>query len=436
MMPSVRNRLIVFLAIGLAAILAVSLWFVQVPRQLGIGRYDVRLDLADGGGLYPTANVTYRGVTIGRVTSVRMTVDGAEATLSLDSSVPVPASTAVEVRSMSAIGERFVDLVPDDVNAPYLADGDVLPRDRVTLPEPVDRALDRLDDTLQSVGSDRLALLLDEAHTAIGASGDDLRTLVDSATAVAGEAADNAGETAALIDGAGPLLQTQIDSSSAIGRWASALAGTTGTLRDADQDVRALVDRAAPTADEVRAGFQRIEPTLPLLLANLISVEQVAAVYNPGIEQMLVLFPSIMASTQSAALPNVDNPSQNTFFVNSYNDPPPCIEGFLPPGQRRSPTELDVPETPADLYCKLPSDDPVAVRGARNLPCLEFPGLRGATVQTCRDQAVEQGVAGAVAGTYDPITGVYIGRDGTRYAQGRLALEGPQTLEDLLLPTG
>ena len=436
MMPSVRNRLIVFLAIGLAAILAVALWFVQVPRQLGIGRYDVRLDLADGGGLYPTANVTYRGVTIGRVTGVRMTVEGAEATLSLDSSVPVPASTAVEVRSMSAIGERFVDLVPGDENAPYLAGGDVLPRDRVTLPEPVDRALDRLDGTLQSVGSDRLALLLDEAHTAIGASGNDLRTLVDSATAVAGEAADNAGETAALIDGAGPLLQTQIDSSSAIGRWASALAGTTGTLRDADQDVRALVDRAAPTADEVRAGFQRIEPTLPLLLANLISVEQVAAVYNPGIEQILVLFPSIMASTQSAALPNVDNPSQNTFFVNSYNDPPPCIEGFLPPGQRRSPTELDVPETPAGLYCKLPSDDPVAVRGARNLPCLEFPGLRGATVQTCRDQAVEQGVAGAVAGTYDPITGVYIGRDGTRYAQGRLALGGPQTLEDLLLPTG
>lgn len=380
MMPSVRNRLIVFLALGLAAILAVALWFVQVPRQLGIGRYDVRLDLADGGGLYPTANVTYRGVTIGRVTGVRMTVDGAEATLSLDSSVPVPASTAVEVRSMSAIGERFVDLVPGDENAPYLAGGDVLPRDRVTLPEPVDRALDRLDGTLQSVGSDRLALLLDEAHTAIGASGDDLRTLVDSATAVAGEAADN--------------------------------------------------------ADEVRAGFQRIEPTLPLLLANLISVEQVAAVYNPGIEQILVLFPSIMASTQSAALPNVDNPSQNTFFVNSYNDPAPCIEGFLPPGQRRSPTELDVPETPAGLYCKLPSDDPVAVRGARNLPCLEFPGLRGATVQTCRDQAVGQGVAGAVAGTYDPITGVYIGRDGTRYAPGRLALEGPQTLDDLLLPTG
>lgn len=79
MMPSVRNRLIVFLAIGIAAIVAVGVWFVQVPAQLGIGRYVVRLDLADGGGLYPTANVTYRGVTIGRVTEVRMTDDGAEA---------------------------------------------------------------------------------------------------------------------------------------------------------------------------------------------------------------------------------------------------------------------------------------------------------------------------------------------------------------------
>ncbi|MFD6883295.1 MULTISPECIES: MCE family protein [unclassified Rhodococcus (in: high G+C Gram-positive bacteria)] len=382
---ALRTRLLAFFAIGLAAVLVVALWVVEVPRLVGIGRYDVRLELTDGAGLYPSANVTYRGVEIGRVTAVTMTIGGAEAVLSLDSGVPVPADAAVQVRSMSAIGEQYVEFLPAGADAPYLGDGDVVGSDRVSVPEPIGRALDQLDSTLQSVGTDRLSVLLDETHSAVADSDDALRTLIESAAAVSGEAAASIDSTATLLDQVGPLLETQVASSDAITRWASSLAGTTGQLRDSDTDIRTLLGVGAPAAAQVQALFEDAEPTLPLLLANLITVEQVAAVYQPSLEQILVLFPSIMASTQSAGLPNVDNPAQNTYFVNSYNDPPPCISGFLPPEQRRSPTELDVPETPPDLYCTLPADSPVAVRGARNMPCIEYPGRRAPTVQLCRD---------------------------------------------------
>jgi len=291
----------------------------------------------------------------------------------------------VQVRSMSAIGEQYVEFLPAGAGAPYLGDGDVVGSDRVSVPEPIGRALDQLDSTLQSVGTDRLSVLLDETHSAVADSDDALRTLIESAAAVSGEAAASIDSTATLLDQVGPLLETQVASSDAITRWASSLAGTTGQLRDSDTDIRTLLGVGAPAAAQVQALFEDAEPTLPLLLANLITVEQVAAVYQPSLEQILVLFPSIMASTQSAGLPNVDNPAQNTYFVNSYNDPPPCISGFLPPEQRRSPTELDVPETPPDLYCTLPADSPVAVRGARNMPCIEYPGRRAPTVQLCRD---------------------------------------------------
>lgn len=380
-----RARLIVFFAIGVAAVLVVALWVVDVPRLLGVGTYKVRVELTDAAGLYSSANVTYRGVEIGRVTSVTMTIGGAEAVLSLDSQVPVPADSDVQIRSMSAIGEQYVEFLPTGSRAPYLSDGAVVPSGRVSVPDPIGGTLDQLDSTLQSVGPDRLAVLLDETDSAVAESGEVLRALVESAAALSGEAEAGIDGTAALLDQAGPLLETQVVSSESIAKWATSLSGITGQLRDSDSDVRMLLGVGAPAAAQVQALFEDAEPTLPLLLANLVTVEQVAAVYRPSLEQILVLFPSIMASTQSAGLPNLDNPSQNTYFVNSYNDPPPCIEGFLPPEQRRSPTELDVPETPPDLYCKLPADSPIAVRGARNMPCIEYPGRRAPTVQLCRD---------------------------------------------------
>jgi len=379
-----RRRLIVFFTVGVVAVLSVA-WVVDVPRLIGVGRYDVRVELTDAAGLYTSANVTYRGVEIGRVTAVTMTTGGAEAVLSLDSRVPVPADSGVQIRSMSAIGEQYVEFLPSDSRAPYLSDGAVVASGNVSVPDPIGGTLDQLDATLQSVGPDRLSVLLDETHSAVAESGDALRSLVESSAALSSEAEAGITDTAVLLDQVGPLLETQVVSSESIARWAASLSGTTGQLRASDSDVRMLLGVGSPAAAQVQALFEDAEPTLPLLLANLVTVEQVVAVYRPSLEQILVLFPSIMASTQSAGLPNIDNPSQNTYFVNSYNDPPPCIEGFLPPEQRRSPTELDVPETPPDLYCNLPADSPIAVRGARNMPCIEYPGRRAPTVQLCRD---------------------------------------------------
>ena len=49
------------------------------PALVGIGQYKLYADLPRSGGLYATANVTYRGTQIGKVTSVEPTENGARA---------------------------------------------------------------------------------------------------------------------------------------------------------------------------------------------------------------------------------------------------------------------------------------------------------------------------------------------------------------------
>ena len=147
---------------------------------------------------------------------------------------------------------------------------------------------------------------------------------------------------------------------------------------------RGILANGPGAADEASALFNQIKPTLPVLLANLTTVGQVAVTYNASLEQLLVLLPPYIGSIQAVGSP-LNNPTGMTLgdFTLTINDPPACTVGFLPPsrgGRRRTSSDVD---TPDGLYCKLPQDSPIAVRGARNYPCQGQPGKRAPTVEIC-----------------------------------------------------
>jgi phospholipid/cholesterol/gamma-HCH transport system substrate-binding protein len=129
-----------------------------------------------------------------------------------------------------------------------------------------------------------------------------------------------------------------------------------------------------------------VRPTLPILLANLTTVGQILVTYNPSIEQLLVLLPGVVAAQQAFGLPK-NNPTglpQGDFTL-TIADPNSCTVGFLPPSSWRSPADTTTIDTPDGLYCKLPQDSPIAIRGARNYPCMAHPGKRAPTVEICND---------------------------------------------------
>ena len=94
--------------------------YMQAPTLLGIGRITVKLELPASGGLYRFSNVTYRGVEVGKVTGMDVSRTQATATLTLDTSPKIPADLDAEVRSVSAVGEQYVELMPRTDSPPYL----------------------------------------------------------------------------------------------------------------------------------------------------------------------------------------------------------------------------------------------------------------------------------------------------------------------------
>ncbi|MGI9125757.1 MAG: MlaD family protein, partial [Mycobacterium sp.] len=159
----IRIQLMIFAIASVVGIAAMLMVYMQVPTMLGIGRIAVTLELPRTAGLYRFANVTYRGVQIGKVTDVRATREGAEATLSLASSPKIPADLQASVLSVSAVGEQYVDLLPRTGSGPYLRDGSVISAKDTTVPQKVGPMLDQVSALLGSIPKEQLHKLLEES---------------------------------------------------------------------------------------------------------------------------------------------------------------------------------------------------------------------------------------------------------------------------------
>jgi phospholipid/cholesterol/gamma-HCH transport system substrate-binding protein len=479
----VRLQLALFAVITLVGGGIMAGVYLRLPSQLfDIGRYQITLNLPTAAGLYPNSNVTYRGTEVGRVEALRISPSGVDAVLSLRSDVKIPADLDAEVHSQTAAGEQYVALVPRSGASPNLVNGSVIPVERAKVPADINALLSATNAGLQAIPHDSLKTAIDESYTAVGGLGPELSRIVKAATALAADARTNLDALTTVIDKSKPILDTQVDTSDSIAAWASHIAVVTKQLQAQDSSVKGLLNNGPSAADEARQLFDRLQPTLPILLANLVSVADVGVVYQADLEQLLVLLPPGIEMLQGAALANRDTKQDYrglylSFNLN-FNLPPPCTTGYLPAQQVRPPSEVDYPERPAgDLYCRVPQNSMFNVRGVRNIRCETRPGKRAPTVKMCESdenyvplndglswkgdpnatlsgQDVPQLPPGSLprvpppapaaapaapavaAAQYDPATGRYLGPDGQMYTDTDLAQNAPKekTWQTMLMP--
>jgi phospholipid/cholesterol/gamma-HCH transport system substrate-binding protein len=206
---------------------------------------------------------------------------------------------------------------------------------------------------------------------------------VDATQAIAGDFKTNIGDVDDIIQNAGPILDSQVDTSDAIKRWSHNLDTLAAQSAENDQHVQSILTQAAPTADEVNAVFSDVRETLPQTLANLEIVLEMLKRYRKGVEQILVAYPQGGAEGQAVTSAFPGYAALDSALT--INQPPPCLTGFLPASQWRSPADTSLAPMPSGTYCKVPQEVPAnAVRGARNLPCVDVPGKRAATPRECR----------------------------------------------------
>ncbi|MFI9813250.1 MCE family protein [Saccharothrix variisporea] len=386
-----RLQIIAFVLIALVGVSYVGARYVGLGRAFGATGYVVKMQLADSGGVFTNAEVTYRGVTVGRVGQMRLTADGIEVDLDIDPDAPrISADLEAVVANRSAVGEQFVDLRPRGEDGPYLAAGSVIPRSATKTPPPVDGLLTNLDAFAKSVPTDSLRTVVDELDQAFNGTGPDLQVLLDNTRVFTEAATQNLPQTKALINDGLVVLTTQASQGSSIRSFSGDLRALAETLKNRDADLRALIGISPQAAEQLSALLRETGPNLGVVLANLLTTGNILVTRLDGLEQIAVTYPIAVGGGFSVA--KGDGTGAHFGLALNVFDPPPCTVGYegtrIRQGTDTSPVGLN-----AGAYCALAPGSATSVRGAQNAPYGGTPGTPKGdeTSQPGREPTGQQG---------------------------------------------
>jgi phospholipid/cholesterol/gamma-HCH transport system substrate-binding protein len=362
----IRIKVVAFLLVGIAVVVYVGLRYADLGRYVGLrGYYVVQLDVSEGGGIFTNAEVTYRGVPVGRVGNLNLTPSGVEVDLKINDSAPhIPASVKAAVADRSAVGEQYVDLRPTRSSAPYLTGGSTIQRQDTTLPPPVQNVLSDVDNLAASVPQQSLRTVVDQLYDATNGQGPNLQVLLDSTSQLTSSALATVPQQTALINGSRTVLATQSAETDALtdfGRNARLLAGQ---LDKSDPDLRRLIDTAPQAVNQVSGLLQDTNPSLSVLLANLLTTSELATTRQNAIQELLSVTPAAVAAGSSV----ITNNGATFGMALTFFDPKPCTAGYQGTTERNG---LDLtPQKPLNTQasCTLPPNSGVDVRGSANAP--------------------------------------------------------------------
>ncbi|WP_141013486.1 MlaD family protein [Nocardioides sambongensis] len=209
MTRGVRIRLMAFVvlsAVGITYITATYLGLVD--RVLGRGLH-VTVMLPESGGLFEGSEVTYRGVKIGKVSTVTPTEEGIDVDLALEDGTELPTDSSIYVHNLSAVGEQYLDFQPPDEEAPYAENGHVFEAGADAVPVDEGDLLVDVNDFVQSVDKSDLQVTVKELGLMFTDTGQDLQRLLDNGSVFIEEASEHTEETVRLLDSGLTVLRTQ-----------------------------------------------------------------------------------------------------------------------------------------------------------------------------------------------------------------------------------
>jgi phospholipid/cholesterol/gamma-HCH transport system substrate-binding protein len=364
-------QVLVFAVVGVFAVGYTAMRYGGIGSSIINPGYDVKLDLASGGGIFPNSEVTYRGVTVGKVTGMQLTRTGLEVDLHINDSAPqIPADLTASVADRSAVGEQYVDLVPNTDSGPFLADGSTIEQRNTVLPLPTNDLLTNLNSLANSVPVGSLQTVVNELDNGFSGTGPDLQKLLDTISDFTKTAQNQLPATTQLLDSGKVVLDTQVSESGAIESFSTSLNQLSQQLKTSDPDIRNLIGNAPLAGEQITDLLTETGPQLGSLLANLLTTANVLVTRTSGLEEAMVAYP-VLAGAAGTVITS-DGKARLGLALNLF-DPPPCTNGYQGtphrPANDTSPATLNL-----NAYCNEGPNSPIDVRGAQNAPYGGNPG--------------------------------------------------------------
>lgn len=225
------RRLRLVLAVVVSALVASA---CSLPGNV-TGSREITATFDDVGDLVVGHSVQVADVRIGSVADIELTDDyQALVTMSVKDGVFIPADSIARLRTTSLLGEKFIELLPQDPDDPLagsdVADGDHI--EQTTEAPELEFVADRAVQLLGHVVTEDLVTLNETGAEGFGGRGPELRSLVENLSTVSGTLADQTDELVRIIDALDGATSTLADNSGEIDQLLVTLSETTTVLAD------------------------------------------------------------------------------------------------------------------------------------------------------------------------------------------------------------
>lgn len=283
------NRLYLSL-VGVIAVFFVAVAYIfgaVLDQPLTSRPVSVSVQLPQTGGLFEGSSVTYRGVKVGKVTDVVPDAAGVRATISLTSDTKVPKDSVARVRSLSPVGEQYLDFQPRADKGPFLASGDVVPASSTDLPKSLSSTVVAVNNLLSQIDDKKLRIVLEELSTGLNGTGDALGQILDQGGALIETLNQVWPQTDRLITNAEPALGVVTGEADSLRTFARSSKQFAQFLKDYDPELRRTLKRSPAQIQQLIALVQDADRVLPGFLATGVSFTDIFRSYDPHLRALL-----------------------------------------------------------------------------------------------------------------------------------------------------
>ena len=302
-----KIQLLIFAIVTIIGATIVGGRYAEIDRLVVDRSYPVHVELKDSGGIFAGAEVTYRGVVVGKIASMEYIPAGVRATLNIEKDAPkMSEDTVAVVANKSAIGEQFMDLQPRSNRGPYLRAGSTISASNTVVPLDATRLLIDVGAFVESVDTKSLQTLISEVGIAFAGYGQDLAVIIDSFQSFIKQANQSFPETQSLIRGSGKVLETLVDKRGQFADFTENFNDLTETLVEEDDSVRDLLDDGPDSIKVVREVVDENSDNLISLFRSLADVSATFDKRWKSLEVLTILFMTQVDGGFAAVVPSTD----------------------------------------------------------------------------------------------------------------------------------
>jgi len=275
----------------------------------------LKVQMASTGGLFKGSAVTYRGVKIGKVSSIDLLDNGAvEASVALVTQEDIPKDSGVKVRSLSPVGEQYLDFQPTGEDGPFMESGDVIEypteclpvaravelglppnaalkkrcdqRVQVTTPETLSSTVINIKALLDQIDPDHVKTALSEISTGLKGTGESIGQLIERGDRILGTLEANWPMTQRLLRNGNTVLKIAPSLEPEIAATSQSLQQFAQFLREFDPTARKLLDNAPRQFKQVESLIDDANRILPGLLDRSIDLNSILAARDPHLREL------------------------------------------------------------------------------------------------------------------------------------------------------